>query len=432
MSIEFMAECATEQSRSVQKAIVTSMATALAIDQQLHANIALIRKIKNIMKLTKKNIGTLTVLAASLLAAHAAQAADEFVNPDWANSAWYIGASAGQSKSKLDQNGLSYLMTRDGGTMTSFSKDEKDVGYKLFLGKQVNRYLAIEGGYFDLGKFNFNGTTSTGGAERGQYDFRGVNLDLVGQLPLSERFSLLGRVGSIYSEAKSSFSGNRSFATFSPSRTEHKWTNKAGVGLEFKLTEALALRAEAERYRIHNTTGARVNADLYSLGLVYKLGRPAAVAPVVYTPPPAVEPAPAPAVVTPPPPPAPAPAPVAVSEKATFSAAALFDFDKAVVKPAGKAALDDLMSKMEGMNTEATITVGHTDSVGSNKYNEKLSMRRAEAVKAYLVSKGMDPARVFTEGKGETQPVASNKTAAGRAENRRVTVEVVGTRTVNK
>jgi OOP family OmpA-OmpF porin len=123
---------------------------------------------------------------------------------------------------------------------------------------------------------------------------------------------------------------------------------------------------------------------------------------------------------------------VPVSEKVSFAAEALFDFDKSAVKPEGAAALDDLLGKLVGMNTEVMVTVGHTDSVGSDAYNQRLSLRRAEAVKAYIVSKGVAASRVYTEGKGESQPIADNSSAEGRAKNRRVTVEVVGTRTVNK
>lgn len=120
-------------------------------------------------------------------------------------------------------------------------------------------------------------------------------------------------------------------------------------------------------------------------------------------------------------------APVAAASKVTFAADAFFDFDKAVLKPEGKAKLDNVASKVQSINLEVIIAVGHTDSVGSDAYNQKLSVRRAEAVKAYLVSKGIDKSRVYTEGKGEAQPVADNKTKAGRAQNRRVEIEVVGT-----
>ncbi len=117
-----------------------------------------------------------------------------------------------------------------------------------------------------------------------------------------------------------------------------------------------------------------------------------------------------------------------VSEKVTYAADAFFDFDKAVLKADAKAKLDDLYSKTNGVNLEVIIAVGHTDSVGSDAYNQKLSVARAEAVKAYLVSKGAEKNRVYTEGKGEKSPVADNKSAAGRAKNRRVEIEVVGTR----
>jgi OOP family OmpA-OmpF porin len=145
---------------------------------------------------------------------------------------------------------------------------------------------------------------------------------------------------------------------------------------------------------------------------------------------PAPAPAPAPKAA-----PAPAPAPKAApaqppaaASKVTYAADAFFDFDKSVLKPEGKAKLDDLVSKIKAINLEVIIAVGHTDSIGTDAYNQKLSVRRSEAVKAYLVSKGVEKNRVYTEGKGEKQPVADNKTAQGRAKNRRVEIEVVGTR----
>ena len=144
---------------------------------------------------------------------------------------------------------------------------------------------------------------------------------------------------------------------------------------------------------------------------------PAAPAPAAAAP---AAPAPAPAPAAPPPPPA--------ATKVTYAADAFFDFNKSVLKPEGKAKLDDLTSKVKGINLEVIIAVGHTDSVGSDAYNQKLSVRRSETIKAYLVSKGVEKNRVYTEGKGEKQPVADNKTTEGRAKNRRVEIEVVGTR----
>ena len=138
---------------------------------------------------------------------------------------------------------------------------------------------------------------------------------------------------------------------------------------------------------------------------------------------PAPEPAPAPK-----PEPKPEPKPKPVAEKVTFAADVLFDFDKSVVKPEGKSKLDDLSNKVKGINLEVVIAIGHADSIGSDAYNQKLSVRRAESIKAYLVSKGIEPNRIYTEGKGEKQPVADNKTKDGRAKNRRVEIEVIGTR----
>jgi len=153
---------------------------------------------------------------------------------------------------------------------------------------------------------------------------------------------------------------------------------------------------------------------------------------------PAATPAPKPAAPAPAPAPAPqpvqevkpveAPKPKPVAEKVTFASDVLFDFDKSVVKPEGKSRLDDLSAKVRGVNLEVVIAIGHADSIGSDAYNQRLSVRRAESVKAYLVSKGIEANRVYTEGKGKKQPVADNKTREGRAKNRRVEIEVIGTR----
>lgn len=130
----------------------------------------------------------------------------------------------------------------------------------------------------------------------------------------------------------------------------------------------------------------------------------------------------------------PKPAAAPVIEKVTLQADALFDFDKAIVKPDARTKLDDLVSKMKGVNLEVVIAVGHTDRIGSDSYNQKLSVRRAEAVKAYLVSKGIAANRVYTEGKGKRQPVKNCTGGVSKAviaclePNRRVEVEVVGTR----
>lgn len=157
------------------------------------------------------------------------------------------------------------------------------------------------------------------------------------------------------------------------------------------------------------------------------------------------KPEPAPKVVAPPPPPPPAkPAPKKepaklLPQKINFSGDALFDFDKAVLRPEGKAMLDDLARVLQGAKYEVILAIGHTDRIGTQAYNQKLSVRRAEAVKKYLVDKGIEPNRIYAEGKGETQPVTKPGDCKGKRgkaliaclqPDRRVDVEVTGTKEV--
>jgi len=125
---------------------------------------------------------------------------------------------------------------------------------------------------------------------------------------------------------------------------------------------------------------------------------------------------------------APAAAASGVSQsKITLQADTLYDFDKASLKPEGMATLDKIAKDLSKIKLEVIIAVGNTDSVGTDAYNMALGQRRAQSVKAYLTSKGVDGSRIYTESKGKSNPVASNATAEGRAKNRRTDIEVVGT-----
>jgi OOP family OmpA-OmpF porin len=142
--------------------------------------------------------------------------------------------------------------------------------------------------------------------------------------------------------------------------------------------------------------------------------------------------------------PAPAPAPVAVAaaapqpvyEKLTLDADALFDFDKSVLRPAGRDALDTFVKNIQGINPSAIVAIGHTDRIGSDRYNQNLSEERVAAVKTYLVSKGIESSQVQASGKGETQPVTKAGQCAGTSSkliaclqpDRRVEIEVTGSR----
>jgi OOP family OmpA-OmpF porin len=135
--------------------------------------------------------------------------------------------------------------------------------------------------------------------------------------------------------------------------------------------------------------------------------------------------------------PAPKPAPAPVVQRITLDADTLFDFDKSVLRPAGKTALDDFVVKLDGIKPEVINAVGYTDRFGTEAYNQRLSERRVLAVRTYLVTKGIESSRIHTEGKGETQPVTkagecdgakSKKVIACLQPDRRVEVEVIGNR----
>ncbi|MEO8156147.1 MAG: outer membrane protein OmpA [Rhizobacter sp.] len=223
----------------------------------------------------------------------------------------------------------------------------------------------------------------------------------------------LNKVASLFASATLAAMASTAIAQTTPTGADN-WVN--ATGLPWKNGDGTLCWRDA------NWTPATANAACDGA-----LKPPPPPPPPAPAPAPAPEPAPAPAPVAPPPAVVVPAAPV--SEKVTFAADAFYDVGKSVLKTDAKAKLDDLVSKTSGMSLEVIIAVGHTDSDGSSAMNQKLSVARAESVKAYLVSKGIEANRVYTEGKGEKSPVADNKTKEGKAKNRRVEIEVVGTRT---
>ena len=359
----------------------------------------------------------------------------------------YGGLSFGQSRAKIDEPRITASLLASGLTTTSMSRDESDTGFKLFGGYQFNRNFALEAGYFNLGKFGFTSTTVPAGTLNGRLKLQGVNLDLVGTLPLTERLSAIARVGAQYARTRDTFSGSGAVNVLNPNPSARGFNYKAGAGLQYEFSPSLLVRAEAERYRINDAVGNRGDINLYSVSMVFPFGRTPAPAPRAMAAPAYVAPAPAPVAAPPPPPPPPVvaqapaapPAPPPARRRVSFSADSLFTFDKSVVRPEGRSALDKFTLELKGTEFDVITVEGHTDRLGSTAYNQRLSTQRAEAVKAYLVtSGGVAAAKVSAVGKGESAPVTKPEDCKGAKPNpkliaclqpdRRVEVEVAGSR----
>lgn len=363
----------------------------------------------------------------------------------------YGGVGVGQSRAELNEGRLTNSLLGPGLRATAISNDKRDTGYKLFGGYQFDRNLAIEAGVFRLGEFGFTTPTAPAGTLGGRIKLQGVNLDLVGTVPITDNLSFLGRVGVNYSKASGHYSGTGAVNLARPDRSERKAGYKAGVGMQYAFSPGFMVRGEAERYRVTNGNGHRGHVDLYSISLVFPFGReaapapramaapaPMAAAPMPQAPPPApmVAAAPPPAA---PPMMAPAPLPPPARTRMTFSAESLFGFDQSTLQPEGRDALDSFAKRSEGTRYELVVVEGHTDRLGSTSYNQTLSEQRAETVKAYLVSSGkLDAIKLSTVGKGESEPVTKAEDCKGSRPSaaliaclkpdRRVEVEMNGTR----
>ena len=191
----------------------------------------------------------------------------------------YFGLSVGKSRARLGEEAIASRVLTPGTVVTGTRSDSRDTGYKAFGGYQFNRYLGTELGFFDLGEFSLQSSTEPAGTLEGSTRYRGANLDLVGTLPLTDRFAAIGRVGALYTRTRGHYSGSGTASVVDPTPSKRDTTVKWGLGLQYEISPMMLVRAEGERYRIHDAVTGRKNVDLYSVSLVIPFGRSGASSP---------------------------------------------------------------------------------------------------------------------------------------------------------
>lgn len=348
------------------------------------------------MKSVATTIGVLGLVGGSVLHAPLAVAAD---------SGWLGGLSIGQSRAEIDEERIAAQLSAAGLAPTSMQEDEKDTAFKVFGGYKFNRYFALEGGYFDLGRFGFTAATETAGTYSGDIKLRGWNVDAVGILPITEAFSALGRVGANYAQATDSFSGSGAIATpADPSPSKRDTNYKLGLGVQYDITDSLGLRGEWERYRINDAIGNDGDIDMYSIGLVAMFGG-SKPAPKAATPSPRVV----------------AVAPAPAKEEYCSVLALTYEIDGEEIQRDDKEKLAVVATFLKKYPNTTAVIEGHSDSAGPAESNMRLSLRRAQSVVNYLAADhDIEKSRLTAVGHGEKRPIANNSTEEGKRENRRI------------
>jgi OmpA-OmpF porin, OOP family len=334
---------------------------------------------------------------------------------DMFRGAWYLlpGLSYMHTDSDLDAN--------NGG------------GAFIKLGKELSPSWDLQGG---LGYNRASEDTGIAGAG-GRYKQTTLGLDALYMFSRDKfRPFLLAGLGVARNDVD--------YSNIATLRSEKKtsWLGNLGLGAQYLFNDSFALQADVREQWSKskaNAPGTSFDSDgtigntLLNLGGIFRFGAPA---PVVAEP--APEPAPiAAAEPEPMPEPAPAPEPVKCTpqmDTITVDAAKLFGYDKASLQAEGKAALDEAAAKIKAAPEIKTVIVtGHTDRIGSDAYNQKLSERRANQVKDYLAAQGVDAAIIEAVGKGESEPVvqcagnkATKKLISCLQPNRRVEIKAEG------
>jgi OOP family OmpA-OmpF porin len=355
----------------------------------------------------------------------------------------YGGLSLGNSYSRMEEQRTADSVLGVNGPAVITGRDRAHFSYRLFGGHQFNRYFGVEAAFFDLGNFGFAADAPGGKNLQGTLKQQGIGIDAVGTWPITERFSLVGRLGGTYAKSRNSFTGTATIPNASPSNREGN--PKGGLGMQYAFNPSFLMRAEVERYRVSDAVGHRGNVDRGSISLVFPFGRSEApmrqakYEPAYMAPAPAIVQAPEPApIIVVAAPPAP---PVVMPERrrVAYSAESMFGFDASTIRPEGAQQLDAFAIELAGARFDNITVEGHTDRLGTTEYNQALSQRRADAVKEYLVNTGkVDGSKITAVGKSESTPVtkadeckgnkATAKLVSCLQPDRRVEIEVVGTR----
>lgn len=357
------------------------------------------------MKRISKTAGTLGLIGWAVMSSPLVMADDAF---------WYGGLNVGQSKAKIDDARITSQLLSSSLVTTSITDDSSNLAYKLFGGYQYNERFAVEFGYFDLGQFGYTATTVPDGTLTGKIKVKGVNFDLVGLLPFTNKFSAFGRIGLQYAQAKDQFSSTGAVAApANPSPSKSAANYKLGAGLQYDLSESVGLRLDAERYRIDDAIGNKGDINMLSLGLIYRFDekKPAPVRQA------AAPAAAAPLLVV---------VPVKVkTQKYCTILDIQFEIKQEAMEREEKEKLAVIGTFMNKYPNTTAVIEGHSDNVGTSEYNQKLSQHRAESVVNYLIDDLKIAAnRLTAVGYGETRPIADNSTREGQQANRRIAAVV--------
>ncbi len=364
------------------------------------------------MKATRTS-GTLGLAILAILASPFATANNDPSTPSLTDDAyWYGGLNIGQSRAKIDDGRITNDLLGAGFTTTSINDDNHHFGYKLFAGYKFNQNFALEGGYFDLGRFGFTAITLPAGTLHGDTRIRGLNVDAVGMLPFTENFSGFVRLGVDYVQAKDNFNGTGFVTVIEPNPSKNQLSYKFGLGLQYDFTARFGMRLEAERYRINPAVGNKGDINLFSIGALMRFGGQASNDQPV-TEAPQQAPAAAPVLVVVP--------VVAKSQEYCSILDIQFEINNDDIQRQQKEKLGVVGTFMTKYPDTTAVIEGHSDNVGTAADNMKLSQGRAESVVNYLEdSSHIAASRLSAVGYGETRPIASNDTQEGQRRNRRI------------